>query len=486
MSSLGQQARKGLVWTLFESFFTKSFTFVTAILLTRILSPEEFGLIGLIMIFIAIGNALVEGGLGNSLIRDNESGPEDYSTVFYTNMLISVAVYAVLFFTAPLIANYFEREVLIDIIRVYGLILVITAFSSVKKSILMKELAFKKLTLVSMPGVFTGSATGLIMAYQGYGAWSLVFLHLVTQATTAVFIWSKTDWTPRWVFSRNRIIYHWNFGYKLMLSSVLNALFTEIYSVVIGKRFSVVSLGHYNRAKTYNLYPVDLLSQVVSKVSYPLLSKMKEDKEKVSALYKSILRSIFFIVAPLMLTLGVVAEPLFLFLFSEKWLPAVPYFQILTFSSILLPVHSFNLNVFKVFDRTDLYLKVALIKKVLIVVVVALGLAFGIYELLIGMVVASYIALIINTWYAEKLINYKTLHQLRDMAPTFVTAGMAAAGGWFALPLLSAQPALIQVIIVAPAVLLVYMLLNLLIRNRAWFEVKSYAQGMLANRKSLL
>jgi O-antigen/teichoic acid export membrane protein len=327
--------------------------------------------------------------------------------------------------------------------------------------------------------VFIGSATGLAMAYYGYGVWSLVGLQLITQLTTSILIWSKANWTPQWAFSFTRIKYHWSFGYKLLLSSLLNVTFTEVYSVLIGKRFSVQSLGYYNRAKTYNSYPVDLISQVVSKVSYPLLSKMKEDKEGVSRTYQSILRSIFFIVTPLMFTLCVLAKPIFLLLFTEKWLDAVPYFQIMTISSILYPVHSFNLNVFKVFDRTDLYLKIALIRQGMVACVVALGLIFDIYTLLWGMVTISYIALFVNTYYSEKFIGYKTIKQIRDMAPTFLTAGGSAILGWYILSLMPEYNFLVQIFSVSIIITGVYVGLNVILKNQALHEFKSYLLFMI-------
>uniref|UniRef100_UPI0040474B7A lipopolysaccharide biosynthesis protein n=2 Tax=Roseivirga sp. TaxID=1964215 RepID=UPI0040474B7A len=472
MTILRKKVKSGLIWTATELIVTRGTKLVTAIVLTRLLLPSEFGLVALIMIFIAVGNAFADGGLGNSIINDQESSELDFSTVFYINLLTSVLIYVTLFLSSSVIASYFEEPALTYILRVYGLTIILTAFTLVHKSILIKNMAFRELTLLSLPGVFIGSIIAIILAYNDYGIWSLIFLEISTQILISTLIWIKSSWTPAWTFSFKRAKHHWRYGYKLMISSIMHGLFTEIYSIIIGKRFSISSLGYYNRARAYNVYGVNLVSDIISKVSFPLLSSMKEDVEKVAITYRSILKSVFFIVTPIMFTLGVVAEPLFLFLFSEKWLGSVKYFQILTLSSILIPIHSFNINIFKVLGRTDLFLKIEIIKTVLMAGVILIGLFYGLDELIWAIVASSYISLFINSYYSKQLIGYKTFTQLRDMSPTFIISILSASFGYLISNLLEQSTEFLQIICVSITTLTTYTFINFMLKPSSYKEFK--------------
>lgn len=465
--------KSGLIWAATELIVTRGTKLVTAILLTRLLLPSEFGLVALIMIFIAVANALVDGGLGNSIINDNSSTEVDFSTVFFINLSTSALIYIVLFLSSPFIASYFKEPTLTNIIRVYGLTIIVTAFTAVQKSILIKNMAFRELTILSLPGIFIGSLIAIILAYNDYGIWSLVFLEISTQLLISILIWIKSKWIPSWTFNVKRAKHHWRYGYKLMLSSIMNCVFTEIYSVLIGKKFSISALGYYNRARAYNIYGVDLVSSIISKVSFPLLSSIKEDIDKVSKTYRSILKSVFFLVTPIMFTLGIIAEPLFLFLFSEKWLGSVKYFQILTLSSILIPIHSFNINIFKVLSRTDLFLKIEVIKTILMTGVILIGLFYGLDEFIWAMVASSYISLFINSYYSKRLIGYNTITQLRDMLPTFSIAAFSTLLGYFTINALQEETEVLQIICVSALTLSTYVLVNFILKTSSYEDFKS-------------
>jgi O-antigen/teichoic acid export membrane protein len=335
-----------------------------------------------------------------------------------------------------------------------------------------------------MPGLVIGAIAGVSMAYFGYGVWSLVAMQLSTQGVISLVIWVKSDWKPQLVFSTTKIKKHWNFGYKLMVSSVMSSVFRELYSVVIAKNFSIVTLGYYNRARTYSSYPVNMISQVISRVSYPMLVQLKDDREKVSQIYKKLIRSVFFLVTPVMFALAVVAEPLFIFVFTDKWLPAVPYFQILSLSLILMPIHSFNLNVFKVYDRTDLHLKLALIKKIVMGGVVVIGFFFGMTAMLWGIVASSFIGLLLNTSYSEELIGYKTTEQIKDLTPTFITALISSAAGFYLLSLMKSSPLLLQIFVIPLCVIGAFLALNILIKNKSFKELIELIKMVIGKRKT--
>ncbi len=466
--SFNKKVAKGLKWTLIENILGKGTAFVTTILLTRFLTPNDFGLVGLMAVFITTGNALVQGGLASSLIRDNESNTVDFSTVFYTNFAMSCAIYTILYLCAPYISLFFEEPKLLSLIRVYSIIFIINAFSTIQKTILIKEMAFKKITLIVLPSIIISSITAMFLAYSNFGVWSIIILQLLTQTINALFFWFLSSWKPKLEFSIPKFKFHFKFGYNLMLSTILNSVFNEFYSLLIGKKFSVAVLGFYSRAKTFNQLPNGIISNVISTVTYPLLSTISNDKEQISKIYQSILRSIFFGITPLMLTLCIVSEPLFMFLFGEKWLPAVPYFQILTLSSILTPIHNFNLNVFKVYGRSDLILKLSIVKKGIILLVAFVGMIWGMYPLLWAMVLSSYVGLFVNTYYSGELINYTTGNQIFDMLPILLTGLFSAAMGFYVLNSLDSLHLILQVLIVSIIIPTIYLGLNRLIRNKSY------------------
>lgn len=422
--SLKKQTFSGVIWTFADSFFIKGITFVASLILARILGPKEFGLIGMISIFIAIGISLVDSGLAASIIRTKDPDSRDYSTVFYTNLAISIVVYLILFFSAPLIADFYNQQILINLIRVYCLSFVISAFSAIQLAILNKEMLFKKIVIYNLPSTIIGVFVGILLGYLGYGAWSIVWMYLTTQVIMSFLLWIFTKWKPEFIFSKEKLKFHYNFGYKLMLSGLLDKVFKNIYNVVIGKYFSVQTLGYFDRAKAFNDYPSYTLTSVISKVTYPLLSKLQDDKKRIALIYRKLLQFTFFITAPVMLGAAAIAKPLFLLVLGEKWLHAVPFFQILSLAAMLYPIHAFNINVFKVYGRSDLFLKLEIIKKAIVVIALIISINFGIIALVWSVVFTSFISLLINTHYSKDIIKYSTKQQLLDMLPIFIFSGL--------------------------------------------------------------
>lgn len=426
--SLRGQAIGGIIWTVADTFVLRGLSFFATIILARWLGPEEFGLVGMISVFIAIGTSLTDSGLSASLIRTKNANEEDFSTVFILNLWLSFLVYVILFFAAPWIADFFDQPVLVDIVRVYCLSFVISAFSAVQLARLNAQLKFKKIAKLNIPGTIIGVAVGLILGYLGYGAWSIVAMYLTTQFVQSISLWLSSSWRPTLRYTRNRAKYHYGFGYKLMLSSLIDVVFKNIYNVLIGKFYSLQTLGYYERSKTFNNYPVTILTSVVSKVTYPLLANIQGDKERISSVYRKILRMTFFLTAPMMLIASAIAEPLFKLVLGDEWMAGVPFFQILCLSSMFYPIQAFNLNVFKVYGRSDLFLKLEIIKKSVIVICILITFNFGVYGLVWSSVITSYIALLINTHYSADLIGYSGKQQFREMLPTFLMSFVSAAG----------------------------------------------------------
>jgi teichuronic acid exporter len=425
--SLKQKALSGMFWTLIQQFSTQGIGFVVSIVLARLLMPEQFGLIAMLGVFIGLGTSLLESGLGQSLIRTTNPDLEDYSTVFYFNLIGSFIIYTIVYFCAPFIADFYHQPQLEGITRWYCLIFITNALSSIHYTRLTKQMLFKKELTITLPSLILSSIVGITMAYSGYGVWSLVASGLTQSIAVALQMWIRSDWRPVLSFNKEKFKYHFDYGYKLTLSGILETLFTNAYVIIIGKYFAPAQVGFYNRADTLKQLPVSNISNVLNKVTFPLFAEVKDDDARLKDMYRRIMQMVLFFVAPILLIMAALGEPLFRLLFTEKWLPAVPYFQILCWAGILYPIHAYNLNILKVKGRSDLFLKLEIIKKIMIVVIIAMSIPYGIYGLLYGGIITSVLAFFINTYYSGKFINYTSWHQIIDVLPILTLASISGA-----------------------------------------------------------
>lgn len=388
--------------------------------LARLLGPEEFGIMGMIVLFINMGNALVDSGMSTSLLRMKSPTEDDYSTVFLTNITISVAAYIILFLIAPFISGFYNEPILVLVIRVYSLGFIINAFRSIHVTRLMKLLDFRKIAISNIPGVVISSIVAIYMADKGYGIFSLVGLYLTNQLVSSVIYNVTTKHKTQFKFVSSNWKFHFNFGYRIMLSSQINILFENIYNIWIGKIYTKTDLGYYERSVTFNSYPSQVVLEILNKVSLPLFASVKDDVLRVRTAYKKIILIGFFVMCFVM-SLGVgLAEPLFRYVLGEQWLPAVPYFRILTLAYIFYPLHFLNINLLSLFDRSDLFLRLEVIKKIVALCTLPLGLFFGIEGLLWSIVLSGLIGLYINTFYTKDLIDYSFWQQIKDLTPVFI------------------------------------------------------------------
>ncbi|OAB25999.1 Membrane protein involved in the export of O-antigen and teichoic acid [Flavobacterium fryxellicola] len=415
--SLKKQALSGVFWSSLQLFGTQGVSFVISVILARLLMPSEFGLIAMLSIFMGLGTVLINGGLTQSLIRTQDPDEEDFATVFYFNLVGSILIYIIVFVCAPLIANFYKQELLVLIVRVYAIIFIINAFGAIQLTRLNKMMDFKTQLKISIPSIVLSGLTGISLAYIGFGVWSLVWSSIVQALAGTIQLWYWANWKPLWVFSKEKFNHHFQFGIKLMFSGVLDVIFTNAYTIVIGKFFIPAQVGFYNRADTLQMLPVGTLSSVVTKVTYPLFSSIQNDDVRLKSVYKRIMQMVIFLVAPTLILMAVLAEPLFRFLFTERWLPAVPYFQILCVNGILYPIHSYNLQILTVKGRSDLFLRLEVIKKIIVVMVLLVSFQYGIYGLLYGSVLTSVLAFFINTHYSGKFLNYTGWEQTKDILP---------------------------------------------------------------------
>lgn len=465
--SLRNKAIGGVIWTVVDTFVLRALSFIATLILARWLGPDDFGLIGMVAIFIAIGSSITDSGLSSSLIRTKNADEQDFSTVFILNLVFSIVVYLIFFLSAPYIADFFNQPLLKNIVRVYCFSFIISGFSAVQLARLNANMQFKKIAAYNIPGVIGSTIIGLLLGYFGFGVWAIVWMTLSNQLIKSIVLWFSIRWRPKMEFSKEKARFHYTFGYKLMLSGLLNTIFQYIYNIVIGKYYTVKDLGFYERSKSLNDYPVTTITSVVSKVTYPLLSSVKEDKEKLSSIYKKILGLAFFVTAPLMFGLLAIAYPLFELILGKEWLGAVPYFQILCLAGMFYPIHAFNLNVFQVYGRSDLFLKIEIIKKTIIILGVVIGMQFGIMGLVWSSVITNYMALYVNTYYSADMINYKGFDQFKDLIPTFILGGIMYFIIDLSLKYNSDFPIIIQLIMGILIGTFFYLTTNLILKNRS-------------------
>ncbi|WPU95293.1 lipopolysaccharide biosynthesis protein [Mucilaginibacter sabulilitoris] len=472
--SFKEKAVSGILWSLWQQLSGKLISFGISIFLARILDPAEFGLIAMLSLFIAIGNSLLDSGLTASLIRTTDADQRDFSTIFYFNLIGSTILYGVLFLTAPLIADFYHQPILKAVVRVYGLILILNAFFGVQSTLLIKDMKFKKQTNIQIPAAIGGGILGIVLAKLGWGVWSLVWMGLCTSFLSTAMHWIYSSWRPALLFDKECFKNHFHFGYKMTLSGLLDTIYQNLYLIIIGKYFSAAQLGYYSRADSISQLPIGNISSAINKVTYPMFAKISNDVVQLKSVYKRLMQQVIFWNAPIMIFLCVIAEPLFRFLLTDKWLPAVPYFKILCICGIMYPLHAYNLNVLKVLGKSALFLRLEIVKKVLSVIGIFSFISFGIYGLLYFQLFFNFVAYYINSIYSGKLIDYPVKEQIEDILPILILAGSIGVGCYF-LDLLLAQlftPDLIRIAVIAVCYSMLYYAFSLLIKLSAMKDFK--------------
>lgn len=426
--SLKSKTLKGVSWSFIDNIAGSGITFLVGLVLARLLTPAEFGIIGMITIFIAISNSIVDSGFSSALIRKQDASDKDYNTVFIFNLVVSVLLYLLLYAGAPSISAFFKEPQLIPVTRIVGLVLLLNAFGIIQRTLFVKSVDFKTQAKVSIIASLGSGIIGIAMAVYGWGVWSLVAQQLSRQLLNSLFLWIFSKWRPALQFSIQSFKELFGFGSKLMLSGIIDTTFRNIYYVVIGKFYSPAQLGQYTRAEQFRTIFSSNLTSVIQRVSYPVLSSIQDEKERLLAAYRKVIKTTMLVTFACMLGMAAVAKPMILILIGEKWLPAVTYLQIMCFAGMLYPLHAINLNMLQVKGRSDLFLKLEVYKKILMVIPISLGIFFGIEYLLLGSVFNSFVAFFLNSSYSGKMINYSTSRQIKDIAPAFfislITAGI--------------------------------------------------------------
>lgn len=424
--NLKNRTVKGLSWSLLDSILNQGITFLVGIVLARLLSPSEYGLIGIITIFITVFNAIVDSGFSQAVIRKADANDDDYNTMFITNTLMSVVMFLALFFSAPFISTFFERPELTALTRVMGVVIIINALTITQNTILVKRIDFKTKTKASfISGVLSG-CIGIYLAYEGAGVWALVWQQISKHIIFTVCLWVYNKWWPKLRFSIESFRYMWGYGWKLLASTLLDTTWSQLYQVVVGKCYAPATLGQYTRSKEYASLFSSNLQSVIGRVSFPVLAEIQNDKERMKSVYRRIIKLTMFVTAICMFSLGAVAEPLIYTLIGSKWEMAASFLPLICISMSLYPLHAINLNMLKVQGRSDLFLKLEIIKKIVAVGPICLGIFVGIYWMVAGSIVAGIISYFLNSAYSGKMIGYSSWDQIRDIAPSYGVAFVIA------------------------------------------------------------
>lgn len=429
-SSLKEKTVKGVMWSSIDRFSTQGIQFVFSILIARLLLPSDYGAVAMLNIFLSISQSFIDCGFGTALIRKLDRTDTDFSTVFYFNIVVGLFFYIVLWLASPYIAAFYEIPLLEDITKVLALTFVFSSFSGVHSAKLSITIDFKTIAKISIIVTILTGSVGLWMAYNGYGVWALVIQAVSWSLLRTVLLWLFVRWIPKWIFSWKSFRGMFSFGSKLLISGLIDTTYKNIYTLVVGKVFSSTTLGLYSRASGLAQYPSSNITSVLQGVTFPVLSSIQNETERLADAYKRFLRISAFIVFPLMVGLAAVADPLIRLVLTDKWEGCIYLLQIVCFSMMWYPIHAINLNLLQVKGRSDFFLKLEIIKKIQGVTILCVTIPMGIVVMCYGQIVGSLLSLVYNTYYTKKLIGYGYIAQMKDLLHILIHSLAMGVGVW--------------------------------------------------------
>ena len=417
--SLKNKTVKGVGWSALDNVAKFGVTFLVSIVLARLLTPDDYGLLGIIQIVTVVCTTLINAGFTTALIRKKDASEDDYNTSFIVNLVLSALIYVIVFWLSPFIAEFFKREELVLLIRVTSIGLVIGALALVQQTRLTKRIDFKTQTKVTIVASVLSGIIGIVMALMGFGVWALVFQVLSAELLRTTLLWYYNKWVPKLRFSTSSFHDLFGFGWKIMVSNLLDAIWRELYQVVVGKFYSPAALGQYTRAKQFSHLFSSNLSGVIQRVTYPVLSSIQDDRNRMLSAYRRIIRTTMFVTAISMFFLAGISEPLLYCLIGPKWHDAAMYLPLICISGSAYPLHSINLNMLQVQGRSDLYLGLEIVKKVIYLIPLFIGAFIGILPMLYVNIIITLVAFYLNSYYSGKLIGYSSWMQIKDIAPSY-------------------------------------------------------------------
>ena len=410
------------IWRFAEKFGAQIVSFVVSVILARLIEPSEYGTIALVLVFTNILQVFIDGGLGNALIQKKDADEVDFSTVFFYNLVMCFGLYVLMFFGAPLIAQFYNNDSLVSVIRVLSLALVISGFKNIQKAYITKKMQFKTLFFATLGGTIGSAVLGIIMAYCGYGIWALVAQILFNDAVDAIIIWFTVDWRPKLLFSFERMKGLFSYGGKLLLSSLVDTLYNNLTQLLVGTLYTSADLAYYNKGKQFPQLIISNINSSIDTVLLPAMSVVQDEKKRVKAMTQRAISVNSYIIWPMMVGLAVVAKPLVSIILTDKWLACVPYMRVFCLTLVFYPIHTANLNAMKALGRSDLFLGLSIIKKIIGVLILAVAVQFGVFAMALAGLISSIIETFINAYPNRKLLGYTYWEQMKDVVPSALLA----------------------------------------------------------------
>lgn len=411
-----------LLWRLAERFGAKGVEFIVSIILARLLAPEVYGTIALVTVFITILQVFIDSGLGNALIQKIDTDDTDYSTVFYFNVSFCLILYLLLFIAAPFIAQFYNDTSLTSIVRVLGFTLLLSGVKNIQQAYVSRNMLFRHFFYATLGGTVGAAIIGIYLAYRGCGVWALVAQQIFNVALDTIILWVTIKWRPKRLFSFNRLKTLFSFGWKLLLSSLIEVVYNDIRQLIIGRMYSKEDLAYYNRAKQFPQLITSNINTSINSVLFPAMSSAQENPERVKAMTRRAIKTSTYIMAPMMMGLAACSRTVVSILLTDKWIPCVPYLVIFCITNMFFPIHTANLNAIKAMGRSDLYLRLEILKKVVGITALIITMHISVMAMAYSLLFVSVASQIINSWPNKKLLDYSYLEQLKDILPGVLLA----------------------------------------------------------------
>lgn len=413
---------KNFFWRFAERCGAQFVTFIVSIVLARILMPEDYGQIALITVFTTIMQVFVDSGLGSALIQKKDADDLDFSSVFYFNFAVCLGLYGVMFIAAPFIATFYSDSSLTPIVRVISLTIVISGVKGIQQSYVSRNMLFKRFFYATLGGTIFSAFLGIGLAYMGFGVWAIVVQQLSNTAIDTLILWLTVKWRPKKMFSWERLKGLLSFGWKLLASALLDTVYNNLRSLIIGKLYSSADLAYYNQGRQFPNVVVSNINSSIDSVLLPTMSNAQDDSARVKAMTRRAIKTSTYIMAPLMMGLAFCAEPVVRLVLTDKWLPCVPFLRIFCITYMFYPIHTANLNAIKAMGRSDLFLKLEIIKKIVGMVLLLTTMWFGVMAMAYSLFISTLLSMIINSWPNRRLLNYAYLEQMKDILPGIALA----------------------------------------------------------------
>jgi O-antigen/teichoic acid export membrane protein len=478
MTSLKQKTINGMFWSVGEKISEQIALLITSIILARLLEPADFGLLGMISIFIAIAQSMIDSGFGSALIQKKDANQTDASSIFFFNIFLGILFAAALFFAAPLIANFYDQPILTSITRVLSLNLILTSLSLVQSSLLTKEMKFQTQMRVGLLSVIFSGVVGIILAYSGLGVWSLVFQAISRYLIRGILLWNTSNWRPSFDLSFESLASMFSYGSRLLLSGMLETIFNNFYNAFIGKTFSATELGYYSRAQSLEISATQATSSSLSKVTFAAFAPFQDNNEILKQSYRKAIKLSVFIHFPLLIGLIVIADPLIRFLMTDKWAPSIVYFQLLCVSGLFVPLIRFNQNIIKIKGRTELFFRANLISKIFTILMVFLTYRWGIKAIIYGQIAISIITYLLNGFPSQELIGYSLFEQVKDtygsLLISIIMGGVISIVTFFQI-----ESIIFDLLIRIFFGIVVYFSINFITKQEELYEVIKISHGYL-------